>query len=134
MTALLERLEGAREGSVSLNGAIQRVLFPDALIMTDPGSVGMVKRDAVFQPLKDVAHLDDDVIADCTGVPAYTTSIDAALALAERVLPGCGVGLCSVGSGKWEAWIGGRGAYLTSYPTPALAICAAILRATDHAN
>jgi hypothetical protein len=68
-------------------------------------------------------------------VPTYTTSLDAALALAERVLPGwgfylrqdkdgCGCGMVypeynSVTAGHFTA------------PTPALALCAAVLKAVE---
>lgn len=84
--ALVARLEGVEAGSRELDGGVYRFLFPDDLIMTDSGSAGPVKRDAVRQPVKEIPHVPSDVIADCMGVPRYTTSLDAALSLAERVL------------------------------------------------
>jgi hypothetical protein len=71
-------------------------------------------------------------------VGRYTTSLDAALALAERVLPGWGWVL-STGARDQPAWV-------QAYPEPVdedvcrdavasaslpLALCAAILKATD---
>jgi hypothetical protein len=71
--------------------------------------------------------------------PAYTTSIDAALTLAERVLPGWGWVLSTGARGGHPAWV-------QAYPEPVdedvcrdavasaslpLALCAAILKATD---
>ena len=70
--------------------------------------------------------------------PEYTTSLDAALALAERVLPGWGWVL-STGARDQPAWV-------QAYPEPVdedvcrdavasaslpLALCIAILKATD---
>lgn len=71
--------------------------------------------------------------------PSFTTSLDAALALAERVLPGWFVGL------QQNRWVHREGpawaAYLTppkssleiegDGPTPALALCIAICRALN---
>lgn len=111
---LIARLESASEGSRELNIALGQAL-------------GLIDSDLVF------TEADGSRVkrGNCDPWRDWTDSIDAALALAKRVLPGSGVGLCSVGNGKWEAWIGGRGAYLTSYPTPALALCIALLRASS---
>jgi len=119
---LVARLEGASEGSMELDELV-------ALETTHPYGV-----DAV----------------DWDGFPAYTTSLDAALALAERVLPGWWVEIKQRHlSGesprqKWSAeveWpepiiIQSYGETLTSHefyhafaPTPALALCIAVLRA-----
>lgn len=70
--------------------------------------------------------------------PCVTTSIDAALALAERVLPDCCPGISkNVHQKNWYAWIGdkheegpldlGNGRSLS----PALALCIAILKAKE---
>lgn len=67
-----------------------------------------------------------------TGIAAK--SLDAALALAERVLPwGC-VGLCQASPGNWQAWIGGRPAFASVYRTAPLALCIAILKARTAAE
>ncbi len=63
-------------------------------------------------------------------IPAYTASVDAALALAERVLPGwhwqvdkCGAVLRS-----------GHALFSTDHSVPAIALCIAILRAKEASN
>jgi len=66
-------------------------------------------------------------------VPAYTASVDAAIALAERVLPGWGwlAQNCGHPAGvlvKDDIAYEGRGA------TPAIALCIAILRAKEASN
>jgi hypothetical protein len=73
--------------------------------------------------------------------PEYTTSIDAALALAERVLPGC---LWTAGSNTYDGAPNGQAEVFLPVPsdfhdgcgevtaaTPTLALCIAILKATD---
>lgn len=63
-------------------------------------------------------------------IPAYSASLDAALSLAERVLPGCGV-MLNIGSRVEVAvWpVSPAPAAFALAPTPALALCLAILRA-----
>lgn len=70
--------------------------------------------------------------------PSYTASLDAALALVERVLPGWRRCLEEVEPGaRWWAGVkppddttsGYRGDRFAYAPTPALALCAALLRA-----
>ena len=64
--------------------------------------------------------------------PPVTTSLDAALALAERVLPYAEViAVSRTKSGGWGAGING---YVVYAATPALALCAAILRAQSEAR
>lgn len=130
MTDLVERLEGAAAGSRELDGAIHRLFFPEDLIMTEAGSVGPVKRPCKREPLGDVPHLGDLMVAEMIGVSGYSTSIDAAVALAEHVLEGCIVDLSihpdrpSVGSVDF-----GQRLYASKAATPALALCAAVVRA-----
>ena len=135
---LIARLEAAEVGSRELDGDIHRVLFPDDLIMTDSGSVGPVKREAVRKPVKEVPQVPGDVIADCMGVTFYTTSLDAALALAERVLPGW---VWNMGNDLpcWvHLWIDDRNydgnPIKGDAATGPLAMCAAILRATGASS
>lgn len=65
-------------------------------------------------------------------VPALTNSIDAAVGLVEKMLPGFDVCLARV-SGEWSADIGPpdsfQAASAKSRPTPALALIAALLKA-----
>ena len=139
MTDLHKRLSDATEGTRELDGDIERVLFPDALIMTDAGQVGLGARPAAYEPIGARPDLPGDVIAECTGVSFYTTSVDAALALASRVLQEANcrgfdqtpqgsnayVSRNNVASGHWVVG--------ASAKTPALALCLAILsaKATD---
>ena len=60
-----------------------------------------------------------------------TTCVTAALALASRALPGWHWGVNSVGEAHlYETALSGP-RYVTSAPTPALAMCLAILRAKE---
>ena len=68
-------------------------------------------------------------------VPAYTTSLDAALALAERVLPGLYMWKVEfddepTSTPAWAKVYAKRDGQSFAQ-TPALALCAAILTATD---
>lgn len=117
---LIERLEKAEAGDVALNCAVARVF---GYHVPDRAWSGWHDPDGKHIGLP----------------PAFTTSLDAALALAERVLPGC---FCGVQKNRWagKAWT----AYLTvadaegeieqDADTPALALCIAVLRATTPAE
>lgn len=76
----------------------------------------------------------------CNPIPAVTTSLDAALALAERVLPGWYFGVQA--NRRWEMpddWtaciappkVRDGSEVEADAPSPALALCIAILRALD---
>jgi hypothetical protein len=75
---------------------------------------------------------------DCLKAPAYTASLDAALALVERVKPGWGVRM-DIHPGSTEASVEPRWKSLdvprdqsfwaATLPTPALALLAALLKA-----
>lgn len=72
-------------------------------------------------------------------VPAYTASVDAAIALAERVLPGWTwyLGNGANGSGNNSSVAGiyppksPEGTFKGDHPMPATALCIAILRAKE---
>lgn len=120
ITSLIEKLEGAEVGSVEL----------DALIYSHLNCT-LIPRRADYRPRRRWPN------GSVTHQRKVTTSLDAALALAERVLPGwgfylrrdsdgsgCGLvppGLTSVTPGHMQA------------ATPALALCAALLRAQSEA-
>ena len=105
---LLEKLEAATEGSRELDAAIHKRQFPDY----NTGAIG----------------------SEC---PTYTTSIDAALALVERVVPGWTIArMGQEDDRQWTCEL--RRGYLTSYdlvkggfkfPTLPLAICIALIKA-----
>lgn len=121
LSALIARLEAAEVGSRELDAVVYDQLFPR--LTRDGKAVAGFPGRWPFHPGS--AHDEE--------VTYVTTSLDAALSLAERVLPG------------WPCWgvatdIPGRiGAVLaksnrdegvTGYaPTPAPALCIAILRA-----
>lgn len=71
-------------------------------------------------------------------IPKYTSSVDAAIALAERVLPGWTIARLGQDDSKlWNAEL--RQGYLTAFdrvtlggaPNGAIALCIALLRAKD---
>jgi hypothetical protein len=65
-------------------------------------------------------------------VPTYTTSLDAALALAERVLPGWWFTVGKLGQGFAVLTnIETAETYKGTAATPVLALCAAILKAVE---
>lgn len=155
IAGLVQRLEAAEVGSRELdaqvwcieNGSTFKKMLPvpgfpgrHFSFRTSVGDIGFHGRDQA-----PVHH--------------YTTSLDAALALAERVLPGmCVENLGEMRdsgrmTGHWLCQLGPRGPRrrlteitvealravadanpLVSAPTPALALCIAILRAVQSAS
>ena len=104
ITSLIEKLEGAEVGSREL----------DCAIWTATGGW-----DHVGRP------------------PTFSTSLDVALALAERVLPGARMMVERFHDGKGWAMVQcapGSAKIMTDGNTPALALCAAILRAQSEAR
>lgn len=128
MSGLIERLEGAERGARELDGAVWYAVFePDVdhgclhVEMTEQGP-----REALTCELG--SKWADDV-------GPYTTSLDAALALAERVLPGFRKFIEIIGDGRGSVCM-----FEASDPTPQrwhhaatapLALCIAILRAHE---
>lgn len=100
----------------------------------------LIERLEAAKPGVDLVLLEPDVhlalfggsLARAAKCPRYLRSLDAALALAERVLPGC-VGTVSFGSSPSSALIYGRClAYRTATAsTPALALVIATLKAVS---
>jgi hypothetical protein len=110
MTDLIKRLEEATAGSADLDREVERALRVVPMGLREDGTWGQKQRP-------------------------WTASLDAALALAERVLPGwCWMierhknGTATAWLHEWNAY--GEGEQVVSN-TPALALCAAILKATD---
>ncbi|WP_447910535.1 hypothetical protein [Brevundimonas bullata] len=133
MLELTARLEAAEVGSRRLDGDIHRLISPDALLMTDSGSVGPIKREAKREPIGTLHSVPGEVIADCIGAEPYTTSLDAALALAERVLPGWRAQMLQH-TGYWRAHLAAPDGRLDDDKTgraseAPLALCIAILKA-----
>lgn len=61
-------------------------------------------------------------------IPYYTASVDAAIALAERVFPGCDI---TIRSREKMAWIDGHKGQISYGATPAIAAVIALLRAKE---
>lgn len=136
MTApsLIERLEGAERGSRELDREIMALFYH-----WDQRPIGATcwddEHDTCCPGGKHLDWVWSDPLTDCFVTNAkdgfeFTISMDRALALAERVLPGC----------RWEGGVNGHeGAWAQVFPdltgiqgrapTPALALCIAILHA-----
>lgn len=112
---LLERVERARGPDRELDVAIAERLYPE---ICTPSRRGSHHDEPVWQTR------DGLVRCEC-----YTASVDAALALIEKVLPGLwwNVGICSANPLTYSADLADG----TERPgaTPALALCAALLAA-----
>lgn len=127
---LIERLEAAGEGSRELDGAVWYAVHePDV----EHGCLHVEQTEQ--GPVEVLTCELGSKYADCVG--AYTTSLDAALALAERLGVRPYQADASI-KGKWswmvvdEARLGDLEANpyaRASAATPALALCAAILKA-----
>lgn len=136
LSALIARLEAAEVGSRELDAAIciaanyvgaHQDFTPENLRLADDAD-------------EDDSWLDYEVAGDdCTDTtPKLTTSLDAALALAERVLPlWCAVAEWTPSNDHPSGnkgcasvhLLGGGGSGRVAAKTPALALCIAILRA-----
>lgn len=122
LPALLSRLEAAEGPSRELDSEIVRVLCPSAVVTTYLASDD---EDSVF-------HAQSLGLSDRASVPAYTASLDAALALAERALPGWGWSITR--KDKWS-WVCVNEPDATveivrgEHTQPALALCIAIVKA-----
>lgn len=130
LSALIARLEAAEAGSRELDAEIW-------LRFNRPEYTGGVKALEMRGWHDGRGHLiletdDGEEVADELYIGSATTSLDAALALAERVYPGFGWG-CVQGSGERcaanvtpDGWASGVSGIAS---TPALALCIATLRA-----
>ncbi len=136
MTDLIARLEAAEAGSRELDGEVWYAVHePDV----EHGALHIEQTDQ--GPIEVLTCELGSKYADC--VENYTTSLDAALALAERMLPGDRtIGLqqnrCTDPEiqkrCRWTCFIewtedGENFEISPAASTPALALCAAILRA-----
>ena len=125
-TDLIERLEGASVGSRELDAAVWCALCPG-------GATYNASRKRVTYFDKSWATIRD--------FEPSTTSLDAALALAARVLPGLGawdVGHAFNAVPPYQARLvvvrEGNPEIFARAATPALALCIAILRASEQSK
>lgn len=128
---LIERLEAAEVGSRELDAEVCVSLQYGGLNSEGAGNVRV-----------DMEWGDDDLLFEvgeekcCNPVPPVTTSLDDALSLAERLCPGmvwsshpAGKGRQTCGFHVPRGW--GNGEQWGTAATPALALCAAILKAHE---
>jgi hypothetical protein len=110
MTDLIKRLEEARAGSADLDREVERALGVIPMGLHEDGTWGQKQRP-------------------------WTASLDAALALAKQVLPGLYMWKVEfddepTSTPAWAKVYAIRARQSFAH-TPALALCAAILKATD---
>jgi hypothetical protein len=138
ITSLIEKLEGAGGPSLVLDGEIWCAVNGYTFVMWD--GAGCVYRRATDGG---ISH------EQASRIRPFSASLDAALALAERVLPGwwwtagrCGL-TCHASVGPDSKFIGepdlskfdsGFHADVPNPSTPAIALCIAILRAQSEAR
>jgi hypothetical protein len=124
---LAERCEAATGPDRELDGAIVVAIDGDrqTILYNEPGPF---PQKAVRGPIRDLMLTGDD-LASYINAPTYTASLDAATTLVPEGMS-WGVGPRD-GTGKAWAWVGSHDdMYLAKKPaTPALALCAASLRA-----
>lgn len=130
-TDLITKLEEAGEGSRELAGAVWYAVHePDV----DHGCLHVEQTEQ--GPIEVLTCELGSKYADCVG--HYTTSLDAALALAERVIERRGpIGIDVSPDGSAQVVIDNADPFSPpishgSSSTPALALCAAILRASEE--
>lgn len=134
MSGLIERLEAAEAGSTDLDATLFRHFGSEL-----PTAFGPMRVDLEWQDdgsaLMPIGEMQVRFSA-----PPVTTSLDAALALAERVLPGWTWVADGGGKSRATGVVIGEGAGEDEGPdpaftgkasTPALALCIAVLKATE---
>jgi hypothetical protein len=124
MTDLIKRLEEAEAGSRELDREIAKLI--------DKAEWDKCANWASMPCGAPPDVIDRDALR---WLPAYTTSIDGALALAERVLPEWRP-MLRAHTGYWRAHLAAPNLDYANdrtgrASTPALALCIAVLKATD---
>jgi hypothetical protein len=117
MTDLLTALQSAERGSRELDALVEKTL--GLAITTDRTGLAMAGDGTRYR------------------VPHYTTSIDAALALVERELPGARVMVerCHDGTGWAMIQVSaGSPRIMEEAPTPPLALVIALVRAKEASD
>lgn len=96
--------------------------------VTQKGAIN-IRRDPYDEEFKD-EWLDFEVDGELwtEKTPELTASVDAAIELAERVLPGCDL---TIRSKHKMAWIDGLKGEIAYGANPAIAACIALLRAKE---
>lgn len=142
LLALADRCEREKP-TRELDARIEQAIAPDKKVLFDAGSVGPVKRRAAYGPLRDFpmdgwkGETAWDAVAGEVGARRYTTSLDAAVTLVPE---GWAWFVEWIGTpfreGTARLWIPSqrtKGLHseqeTSAAETPALALCAAALRA-----
>lgn len=127
---LLQRLEAAQEGSRELDAKLACVYFGwtfERMPLPSEGSSGFFA-------------IEDGRLVRFHDFQPFTTSVDAALALVERMLPGRVITVDRYvtsdvpGGDTWRAWLRtvtevSVSKVMGKAPTPAMALCIALLKA-----
>lgn len=129
MTPILTRLEEG--GSRELDAEIVALLNKATVRLYPPSDDFGPRAKWQFWSLDGAHFLGNE---SKFPVEPVTTSVDAALALAERVLPGCDPGVCleqrlETGRTIWAGWVDLNPGTSQFAATPAAALCLAILKA-----
>lgn len=121
-SAIIERLEKADSGSRGLDVEVHFALFPDVASRATDVSGGSWKEPSDRYP---------SVMRIVGPDGHYTSSLEAALSLAERVFPGRGLEIVRFPEAGWSASVlmDGRQTFSGECATPALAVCIAVLAA-----
>ena len=122
LTDLIAKLEAATEGSHELNRALGLAI--GELHLDAKGDLYRIDRD-------DGGHTYGGSGDETIITPRWTTSLDAIVALIERKLPGWWVQYLGQTQKGWATRIEQQGTSLGLFcsPTPALALCIALLSA-----
>lgn len=125
LAQLISRLEAASEGSRELDAAMFRAIGAPL-----PDKFANLNLELTWGP-DGSAYMPVGEMQVRYEPPAYTTSIDAIVALIERKLPGWWVQYLGQTTKGWAARIERQGTSLGLFnsTTPALALCIAFLRA-----
>ena len=127
ITSLIAKLEGAEVGSREL----------DAHVWASVNGYELFEHDGAGWRYR--MHPDDIMRHERTSyISPVTTSLDAALALAERVYPEPAKSMTGNDRSGYVAFLmwkdGRRHGSRHAFPNPALALCAAVLRAQSEAR
>lgn len=133
VSGIIERLEGATESSREIDGLIYA--FEQGYTRTEGttfildinGSEHLQYR----HPTKMHSNGPAALYVSGYNVPEYTDSLDAALALAERSLPGKRLMVERTEEGRGWAFVQTDRKHMTDGGTPALALCIAVMKATQ---
>jgi hypothetical protein len=133
LSSLIAEVEKADKPDRGLDAKISAVLEPH--LFDAPGFTPIRPiPDFRYDPSENVIRFEGGGLMDIRFFPPVTSSIDAAVSMAERVLPNWQINLSIFHDALSEASFGSRDHYreFTFAKTPALALVLATLRALDQ--